>query len=961
MLKDLEVVNGDMFNANSKQLKDFIEIMHTMDDVNKSTTSWIDEQIAANRYNKEIADRFKRWTYAAARPALPVSSVLESMGLKKLANLMRNHVSKELQHVGKFSDFEHKMRHMFGKKRWEKVKDFVYLFDKERYLERLELGILTSAEKRFINNTFDTKTWKPRAKGKEVTLLKEYNKLMDYYKDELIGKNGILREVLNEAEYQKFIKDNPIKFIEDNIYVQRRLTKEAKEYYNPYGKHYEKLVEEQAVAISKKMAKKWYIEKKGEKYKPSKKELQDKALEFMDNGAAKAIAYSDIAGLVDFIPGKMSPSFLKSRHTKLPEFIKVGNKKIQTYETGFGLTVKDYAIGQAKFLANAEFFPEFVKFKGFNKAGQKEIIGKLKIADPKMSDWVKKRLEQHLNIDKDYRDYPGGIRMVRYSTSLLAKTQLSFPTSGLKNFLVGSSQSLLAYRLRDFFGGFIDALHKDNRALVRLTGAEEIGMRHFEMKGFKGVADKIAEKGFFRFGLMRPTENLNRWVSVLASKREQAHLAGVLKTSGKNSRAYKKAVTKLSDFYHLNKQEIALLKKFGTNGVEGFPAKIAGANRRAVDNLYQKMNTYAHINTQGAAINLFMPDWAAGELFQSALLYKRMAYAATTNTVRSLNIARKNKSLLQPLMFGLGAYVSGNVLIGFYDKFLGQTMPKENSTEENILRTTLWKGEFLGILSEFLNPFRNEGLGMQMYPAILSTIGVNWNTMGSIIQGDKFVSQGVFDILKNSTGLMNNTAKLLNQGLLAKDSYASQSKRFRKLYYDMLEEYNDRDEIAVQNQTNMVFEKSKYMQAFWNVFESGYSKDLAGNSLGKWYMMSVFAKANDYYFSGIDEHGMAITSEHQAMKKAVQSMRTSITKMNPNKGKVTAKTFKGMIKQTKKALQFYRWLDRKKPLSKELKKLENQYGARVRLLEKSIMQYIKSAKLEKDLEHYNIDIRKILF
>ena len=73
---------------------------------------------------------------------------------------------------------------------------------------------------------------------------------MDYYKNELIGKNGILKEILNEAEYEKFMKDNPIKFIEDNIYVQRRLTKEAKEYYNPYGKHYEKLVETGRAALA---------------------------------------------------------------------------------------------------------------------------------------------------------------------------------------------------------------------------------------------------------------------------------------------------------------------------------------------------------------------------------------------------------------------------------------------------------------------------------------------------------------------------------------------------------------------------------------------------------------------------------------------------------------------------------------------------------------------------------------
>ena len=63
------------------------------------------------------------------------------------------------------------------------------------------------------------------------------------------------------------------------------------------------------------------------------------------------------------------------------------------------------------------------------------------------------------------------------------------------------------------------------------------------------------------------------------------------------------------------------------------------------DRLYTKMHTYAHINTQGAAMNLFMPARAGKPLAQSALLYKRMAYAATVNTTRNLNIALKNKNL----------------------------------------------------------------------------------------------------------------------------------------------------------------------------------------------------------------------------------------------------------------------------------------------------------------------------
>ena len=73
--------------------------------------------------------------------------------------------------------------------------------------------------------------------------------------------------------------------------------------------------------------------------------------------------------------------------------------------------------------------------------------------------------------------------------------------------------------------------------LVRSTGANEIGMRHFEMKGFKGVIDNVSEKGFFKWGFMRPTENLNRYVSVLASRHDQAHLVKTIMHNKETSRS----------------------------------------------------------------------------------------------------------------------------------------------------------------------------------------------------------------------------------------------------------------------------------------------------------------------------------------------------------------------------------------------------------------------------------------
>ena len=112
---------------------------------------------------------------------------------------------------------------------------------------------------------------------------------------------------------------------------------------------------------------------------PSKEAIQNKMMDFADD--ANSWAYAELHDMFAHNPTKFSPSFLKTRHVKLPEFVKIGGKEVQVYERKFGLSVKDYAIGQAKFLANIEYFPEFVKIKGFNKVGERELFAKLKIQD----------------------------------------------------------------------------------------------------------------------------------------------------------------------------------------------------------------------------------------------------------------------------------------------------------------------------------------------------------------------------------------------------------------------------------------------------------------------------------------------------------------------------------------------------------------------------------------------------
>ena len=55
-------------------------------------------------------------------------------------------------------------------------------------MERKDLGVLSNSEKKFINDAIDIDTWK--VKNTEAgEIVKEYNKLMKYYKDELVNSS----------------------------------------------------------------------------------------------------------------------------------------------------------------------------------------------------------------------------------------------------------------------------------------------------------------------------------------------------------------------------------------------------------------------------------------------------------------------------------------------------------------------------------------------------------------------------------------------------------------------------------------------------------------------------------------------------------------------------------------------------------------------------------------------------
>ena len=113
-----------------------------------------------------------------------------------------NHTSAELNYTGKLYDFEyiakgHLGGGLSGSRKFNKIKEYFYLLDKERYEARLKDGLIKSSEKEFIRNAVDIKTWKTKntAEGKVVD---SYKKLMKDYKESV---KQALKQVMTKAEY----------------------------------------------------------------------------------------------------------------------------------------------------------------------------------------------------------------------------------------------------------------------------------------------------------------------------------------------------------------------------------------------------------------------------------------------------------------------------------------------------------------------------------------------------------------------------------------------------------------------------------------------------------------------------------------------------------------------------------------------------------------------------------------
>ena len=953
------VKDGSLYSANYDQLKSFSDYLYQLKATKRDNVDWVTKSEANEFAKLDIA----KGTTKAIQEGLfifgEMGDAIKAAGFKKLGKKMNEHYSIEQGNQASLEFYNKNSMAILGgnpltqNMRLNKINDYMWTLDnrgeqilaQQKWMnQNIPDKAHFRASEKFFRKAIRKEWWdtvKEDKNGfkrgadlkkyintntKEGQIANEYFKMSESFGDKKL-KEALLKRAVNEAEYLDIVANSEVKFL--GTHIARNFTDQGKRNLR--------------IGKSKDIAMKSMIDEiaLAEAYKKYGKERVDKDLSLVDKmrERAEGLAAIKFDDMLNYNSSKLSIKHLKRRHSLQELYTADENGKLhRTYEHKWDRTVKPYVWGMSKFYATLEVFPEMVNFEGFKKPGIKKQLALLEQGEGRarvVGRWIKDGFMRQLGMDNNANPYDITFTSMETAARTLAKTGLSFPTSGLKNLLTGQTQTLYAQKAYDWGRGMIDVFTADgkkyNEALA--TNAFGVGNKIYEAKTsgqISKVANMLSEFAF-TFGAMKPTEKFNRLSTIFAAKYDINRQIQTIKNYKPGSKEYKKAETRLG-WYNVEGKDVKLLAKYGSReGVDGYLTGFEKLKtQRQLDNIHQIMNTAAHVKTQGSSADLFMPKWAGTRGVKPLTLFKRMAFAATSNTIKNMKQAQKDGNWLKPVMGLTATYISGQTMIGLYSSILGTSMPGENSDWFQRFRTIMWKGELFGILSDWISPFDNND---SLNPAI-------WNSMGSIftslsqLKDDKVTKSQAFDmILKKNLSGYNNFIKMKEKTFnpLNRDRV-----RFGKLYGDFEEDVFEEPNITLENTT-----RTKYFKDLSSVFYGGNQEEFA-KQLG----LTFVAIAHDYY-----RLNKADTID-EAFKMANTQIKKKLKSLNPNKATLFKTGKKGKITSVK----FIKWLSKHKDSDKlipRLYEIEKEYKDRLNLYLSTVPMYWKKLNIGTFLKDFD--------
>ena len=769
ILEGLGVRNGDVNNILSDKI---VRIYKRMAQSHGQKT------LTENRSVDEILD-ISKGKLPTIRGTMPLWYVLREYGGPSGVKLSNRINAFDFTQSAKYQGVGHEAIHNIKSILGGKSKH-MWLMDKQRRQKYEKDFQLTDKEKDFVK-ALDVKNT-PESQAKEI-----WNTLTNFYWNSLYKE---AKRHNNRIEFESFKKDFDPKFVTD--YFSRRLTKAAFENIveAKNGKYIKSMVDSNLKKIATKKAldyvtknnisKKRYDEIKEREFQ---KALNDKQL--------RLDIETDIFNILSHRHDKVTNRYLMERGPLLPEFLDVtdsrGNlKRIRTYEHKFDKVADPYVVSMSKYLATVSHFPEWTGVGGKYKIGSSkpELLGE-KMLNSEFGIYAEEGVKALLGIGNksDYlQSVTGPLSAI---ASLSAATGLSSPLSGIKNTLIGLPRASASFGFWRTVGGVRARFNPDIVSKARIQGALNYGAKNLQL-GEKGVGMFTMEK-LFKANLMTGSENINRIASMHAGLMCFRESIPILRGEGNTMfmPKVKKAEARrmMKDQWRLSEEQINYLEKGDLS-----KADKKGHNLEGIEKIVEH---FSHVSSQGGTNVGNMPLWTNNKYIKPFTLFQRMAYATTFDSyINYVKPAVKHGNLAPIAKALFGHALGGAAMYTMYDKLFGTENPAELGTDLDRIVSYLWRGEFLGLLGEIINPYsKDRAVAVPlMEPVIARNLREGLDNFTSWRMKGKTGQQAIGDFVKKTVVVVNQGDRLWRK---SKSEYYEDSKRMSTMVNEFYSQIGD--------------------------------------------------------------------------------------------------------------------------------------------------------------------------
>ena len=850
-------------------------------------------------------------------------------GNYKLINSMR-WIKKSLGVKGKITGYN-------DKKVADRLKDIALLLDPD-----LQKGLDISAEsRRFMERTKLKDT--PESKA-----FAEIKSMYDFYYNVFFKQAS---EMLSPHDFEVFKKEFKKKYIES--YFTRVLTPKAVEYFNVGQPGHERMVEE----VHKSMVRTAL----GSVYGKEIKKLKDRMEKVKTEGAKNSIkdkirqievkqakeekkmlnlsnvlgkrmrddASRQVLAAIHREPNQLINKFLLERMPKFDNTFTIKDpvsgreRTYNTYELNPEKTMGRYIRTMSGFLATQKHLPEFlpsgIRGKYSSSSTSSDILATMKKSGW-MGDYASTVLTNRLGLQSVGWRTAEKQRQVGVLTRYTALFGLSSPTSGLKNFLIGSVMTVGTFGVRGFASGTVKALtSQEARDYVTQIGGREIGTKELELSGVgKWWMDNVS--------MMSTTEAANRMISVWAGRHTAQHMAGLL--SGKKQYfdmwglREKETIKQMKNLWELNDADIEFIRRYGlSKGEHLIKGKAGRAVDQLIDHYLDHISHWSHIKTQGATAEPFLPLWAGSGYGKSLTLFYRMAYSATHNIKKNIINPAMRGNVFPLVRYTLAGQWAGEQMWGLYAWALGQGNPKEGSSNfwDRVL-VNASKIEMLGLFSFLLNPYGKLSADNIFTPAIIRNSKeiasyVN-NGLPKVVGFKKEnppLLEQTTDLAKSVIVFLNHVDRVVEKVRNPNKARHKVMRQTRDAWYKQSRFSKEDGRVKVERPT----QHKKYQNIVRETFLNEDWEMASNMYWASWYSI--------YDNLVIESGGAYYMAPHRAEEQAYASMDAVLDNLNPVTVPDANGNIKGELAYTRKE-SYLNWLESNNPeLHKELKEMEKKY------------------------------------